>query len=231
MKRIIGGQTITIWMAAATVLLLLLSGAGAYIYHLRDKNKQLYQVGQARGWEVVKWRNAHGNSQARIKTLQADYKNLEGTYQDWVDSLSKQLNIRPKHVQSAVSVGIRNERTVRFEKSAEDTVGVYTFADKHHHFSARLSPDFLEFTPTTFDSLGIVSHLRREPGVWNFLTGRRTLHTDVVSYNPYSTFTGLRSYRKPVSGQRLGLTLFAGYDPFLNRGSVGVGVGWIIWPF
>ena len=73
------------------ILLLLLTFTGWYAAHLRTKNSELYQLTQARDQEIVTWRNKHGNSQARVKTLEIDYKTLEGFYEDWVDSLSREL--------------------------------------------------------------------------------------------------------------------------------------------
>ena len=211
------------------ILLLLLSTVSWYVMHLRTKNAELYQLTQAQDQEATTWRNKHGNSQARVKTLEIDYKTLEGLYEDWVDSLSRELEIRSKRVQSAVSIGIRNERELRVPVQT-DSAGNKTaiYQSKHFRLKAMLNDDFLTVDTHSLDSLGFVFHLLPDPGLWSRLTGQRTLHADVVSYNPYTTFTGLRSWQKAVPPQRWGIGPFLGYDPLRNEISFGVSIHYSI---
>ena len=220
-------------------LLVMVLGIGYWgLGKLRVQNAEYEQLAESRAWEVVRWRNAHGNAQARIKTLQSSRDALEVFYQDWVDSLSEQMNIKNKRIEAITSVGLFNERFIRVPVRdtlvLKDSVYVrangFAFADRWSSVQGLFTDSGVELTQRYQDSLSVVSHLKRDKGVRGWVLGKRTLYTDVVSHNPYSSITGVKSWQKAVPVKRFGLGPYVGYDP-LRGLSFGVSLQYAVFRF
>lgn len=219
--------------------LLLVLGLGVWgLAKLHRQNTEYEHLAQARGWEVVKWRNRHGNSQARIKTLQSSRDALEVFYQDWVDSLAQQVDIKPTHWQSATSVGLLNQRFVRIPVRdtllLHDTTYVaanaFAYSDAWSRVRGVFTDTGVELTQSYTDSLSLVTHLKRNQGIGGWVLGKRTLHTEVVSHNPYSSITGVKSWQKAVPVKRFGVGPYIGYDP-LRGPSFGISLQYALLRF
>ncbi len=227
------------------IILLLLLALGFGFWKLRQisfQNASYQRLGQSQGWEIVEWRNKFNNSQARIKTLQSGQEALEAFYQDWVDSLSHQMDIAPQRMQSITSVGLVTQQHVRFvaDPTRRDTVyqadtlmviaNGFSHADAWSQITARFLGDSIHLHYRFNDSLSVVSHLKRDQGFGGWALGKKTLYTDVVSHNPYSTITNVRSWQKAVPVRRFGLGPYVGWDP-LQGPSVGVSLHYSVIQF
>ncbi len=208
--------------------------AGAYILELHYERDDLRAVATHDRAEIKRWQNEAGLARAQVATLQTSKQTLTEFYGSWVDSLTEQLSISSKHLESALSVGSVYERY--FEVPVRDTLLRDTVLVPAQTFRKRDRWSLLEGTivdmelagPTLglsqkyYDSISVVSHLNRVPGIQGWLFGKRELTTDAINHNPYSTFTGMRHWQKAVRPLKFGIGPFVGYDPVRREITYGV---------
>ena len=222
------------------ILALALAGAGAYILELHHERDDLEAVATHDRGQVKLWRNKTGLARAQVATLQTSKKVLTEFYGSWVDSLTEQLSVSEKHMESALSVGTVYERflelPLRDTLIQKDTVWLaaqtFQYTDRWSRLegtiidmdrnAGRLGVPTLGFSQKYYDSMSVVSHLNRVPGVQGWLLGKRELTTEALNHNPYSSFTGIRHWQKAVRPLRYGIGPYVGYDPIRNEISFGV---------
>ena len=234
---------------ALVILLLTCVGLIAYVSYLRTNQQGYRQIARQQGVEARVWRNEAKQSRARIESLEITTQQLEEFYQDWVDSLSEDMEIKTKKWQNALSVGLQGSYNLEMpmpvvlvdsSSNADGRSGPPRGAAQRSAAQLQLSSGRqsagsvgnawiqargtfidgkLQLQVNTQDSLGFVSHLHRKG-----LFGPRILTADVISYNPYSTITGVRHFAKRIPPQKLGLGVFAGWDILNQRPAVGVAV-------
>lgn len=199
------------------VLLTLAAGYVLELHHERDEVRSVARYDRA---QARVWRNQDSLSRLRIQTLEASSQTVEQFYGDWVDSLTVQLDVQAKYMESAFSIGSIMERTHRLvvhdTTVIRDTVAVpaQTFGlhDRWSSLEGTIIDMELGLHQQYYDSISVVNSLRRDPGFRGWALGRRTLHTDAINHNPYARFTGVRTWKKVVRPLRFGVGPYVGYD-------------------
>ena len=215
------------------ILVLMLSGLVAYVLHLERERDDLRTVAQHEQAQVKRWRDKHGRARARVKTLETSRAVLEEFYGEWVDSLAAQLSVERKALQSALSVGSHHQRFITMPVRVVDTLRIrdtayvaasgFSQRDRWSSVTGRLyggsdSREGVDLELKYYDSISVVSHLRKKPGIRG-LWQARELTSEAINHNPYSSFSQVRHYQRKIKERRWGVGVGVGY---------GYPVGWSI---
>lgn len=229
MKTLLSKRSITLY-----VLLLIIGGQYWYVRGVKQQLRQTTEVAQERGWEVVKWRNDAGNSQARIRALETSKKTLKAFYSDWLDSVGTQLKIKTKKLESLTEIETTNARifTLPLRDTVEKRITLpgdtvyhpiqrFKYVDRWSDIAGIIRDGEITLTPQSRDSLTLAVH-RRRARFWK----KDYLYAEAVSHNPHSSIVGLKHWKKAVKPRRFGLGAGVGYDPFLQRITLSVNLNY-----
>ena len=211
------------------LLVIALVATGGYVLELHHERDDLEAVATHDRAQVKLWRNEAGLARAQVATLQTSKQVLTDFYSSWVDSLTEQLSVTAKHMESALSVGTVYDRflslPLRDTLLKRDTVWLpaqtFQYTDRWSRLEGTIIDMELGLSQQYYDSMSVVSHLKRVKGVKGWL-GKRELTTEAINHNPYSTFTGIRHWQKAVRPLRYGIGPYVGYDPIHNEMSFGI---------
>ncbi len=207
------------------ILSLLLGGLSWYVLTLERERDDLRAVARHEQAQLARWRDKHGRARARVKTLETSRQVLEEFYGEWVDSLAEQLSMKQRDLQSALTVGSHHQRflqmpvhvvdTLRIRDTAYVAVRGFSQEDRWSSVTGRLyggsdSAEGVEMELKYYDSISVVSHLRKKPGIRG-LWQARELTSDAINHNPYSSFSQVRHYQRKIKERRWGIGAGFGY--------------------
>lgn len=190
------------------ILILIIAALLILLLHTCDSAKRTERTLESELGSVQIWRDKFGRSNAELTVTKLDYQSLKKYHSNVVDSLRKQLGIKPKSVTNVVTVGSVISDTV-FITTGKPSVSKW----------ATFKLDSNKLVYSIRDSLVLVTYNKR----YGFLNLKTKYTTRVVSFNPHSTITGLTSIEIIPKERRLHLGLYAGYGMQLNQGVVRVG--------
>lgn len=221
------------------LLTLLLSAALCWIGHVSDQRDSYQSLAEAQQDTVRIWRNKYGKARAEKKSVLASKQALRSYYRSRFDSLEKQMDIKMKHMRSLIGVGSVTERRILATVATvpiymRDTVTVkdavyfnaeaFHFQDKWLTIDGLLINKRLDLVYTHRDSINLVTSWKRKN-----IFHRRALTIDAVSYNPFSTITGLDHMEVSIRPRRFGIGPYVGISP--SGWSVGVSIHYSIIQF
>lgn len=224
-----------------TIILAVVVGVVAYFFYhtakLRADGDSWRSAYEASNETATVWKNKAGESQAEIKNAHVtisvlkqqqgkDIQDLREA-QKTISGLKKDLS----NLQSSTSVSVSTIDTII--TILRDTIIIngqparaFAYSDKWTKLNGYFLRDSVHVNLKVDDDLQVVQFWRR-PG---FLKSRE-LYTDVISKNPHSEVTKLKttSVRQPVKS-RFVIVAFAGVDITIQP-SFGIGVGYKLFEF
>lgn len=227
----ISRKTITIILAVLLIALGILSHYTLELAGDRDSYEALYHYQQD---SAKIWRNKAGLSQAEAHTAKVTVAILKAEHSAQLDTLQKQIRGLKKNLsnlQSHTSVSSTTSGT--FIAPAIDTsftlvlgqsavkAKSFAYSDKWTSMNGYFLRDSVHVEYKIRDDIDVVQYWKR-PGIFKPLN----LYTDVISHNPHSEITALKSLSvRPPVRSKLGLDVFTGYAPGAGL-VVGIGVGY-----
>jgi hypothetical protein len=169
-----------------------------------EKAKRVEHALHSQQEQAAIWRDKAGRSNAELKVLKLDVKNLQDLYNDSL----RNLDIKPKTVTKLVTVTTETKDTV------------YVTRDKP--FGNRWATFTLQENKLSYfirDSLALITHTNRY-GLFNL---KSKYVTRAVSFNPNTVLTGMTSVEIIPRTRKLSIGVYAGYGMQLSGGVVRVG--------
>jgi len=199
--------------------------------HVSDLNQVLAEKSDT----ITYYKDRNNHEVARRIAAETSAKLIARWYPERVDSIKKEYGIRLKNLQSFYKVNSTSQgsadvaltdTTIVIEKPGipNDTshVKVFNYYDQWITLSGTVFGDHIKPVWETRESIDLVLHRKRKG-----LLGPKELLVDARSSNPHSHITNLESIN--IGSERLkpfGIGVFAGYDPFTGRPTIGVGLNY-----
>jgi len=227
--RILSGVTVI-----SSILILFLLLDRSKIKSDSDSWKSIATV-EARQAKI--WRNQNNLSQAQARAVVANSKTIEAHYGEEIKSLQKQIQGLKRNASNAHSlVTVSSKTDLEVNTVVRDTVvtsnseqpttkRVASYRDDWNNHTVIFGEDSAEWSLHSRDSLVIASYWKR-PVFWK----NKILYVEAVTFNPSTTFTGLRQIAIKPTVDRFVLGPFIGID-FRGRPTVGVGLTYKLYAF
>ncbi len=187
-------------------------------------------VNAANQREVEIWKNEAGHYQASALSANASIDVLKAAIGSELNGLRdevKGLKKNMSNLQSLTQLNLATSGTITtgtrdtliLNGTKYDTALAFSQKDKWADISGYALKGKSVINYKFYDSLNFVAYWERPK-----LFANRELKIDIISYNPNSSITGLKSYNvKPAPLSRFGAGPYVGVD-FTGRFTVGVGV-------
>lgn len=181
----------------------------------------------------------NGALHARVQGFEVDKKVFIATHQAYVDSLTHELGIKPKHLSSITTIATTNQGkfqtgldtnnrvivTINGTDTVRDTIRYYTFnydKDKWLKFKGVIDSNKIRVQYQYSDSLTITTFRRR--GGFLHLGAMHTF-ADVKSQNPNTTYNNMKHIElTDIKKKHFSVGPYVGYGYNGDKWSPGVGV-------
>ena len=177
------------------MILILLQGALRSNNRLRE-NLRISQL------EAEIWRDKEGRSHGEIERLQLTNQELRDAMPHIIDSVKKTFTgVKPRTIKEIITVTKVVRDTIPFP--VDNPLGFH-YKDSWNEF--KINPDST-FSFSVKDSLALLTSRKN----YGFLGFKRKNTVEVVSFNPKSTITGLKSIEIIEKPKRIGIGIMVGY--------------------
>lgn len=182
-------------LLAFVIAILLLLGTLRNNNRLRE-NLRISQL------EAEIWRDKHNRSHGEVERLQYTNKELREAMPALMDSIKRDFkNVKPKTITDIITVTKVVRDTILFPVS--NPLGFH-YKDNWNEF--KINEDST-FTFAVRDSLALVSSRKN----FGFLGLKRKNTVEVISYNPKTEITGVKSIEIVENPKRVGIGIMVGY--------------------
>lgn len=193
------------------IVILFLCGV---IFKMRSEMSDMEKAYIQKDQEIKMWKDKYGNTHAELETIRLHSKDVEKKLLDEIKKLTK---IKPKNVERVVTATTHTTDTIPF------------YINKPRWSSQWATFEWLDSSRLMYsirDSIVLVNHVKR----YGFLGMKEKYVTRVVTFNPNTVITGMRSIEFVPPKRRISIGAHAGYGlQFSGSGvstgfNVGVGV-------
>jgi len=167
---------------------------------------------------------------------EATAKQLAESYPSLANTLIKDFDIKLKNLRTVIQAEIRASGngtgiivrdTIYRDSVIANVVDSIFASDQYLRFKGQVSKEGFAWNYTYSDSLIFATHVKKK---WIF--GNEQLFVSGRLSNPSAKFTKQTAIRmENYRDKRFSVMAGALYDPFNNRVSVGVGIGFSLWKF
>jgi len=214
------GQVSNKLLTLLLFLIIILSIFGVRKYReFKDKEQQWEQVLKAKETQATIWRDKYERSNAHLDHMIVTQSIFRKANEKMLDSLRKELNIKPKTVKEYVEV--KTEIALPPTTVVLTEEGKFSFEDEWAKIAGTLSKDSLSLEAKFNSRLRIITHDER----YGFLNLKNKSVVRFVTDNPYETITGVRQTeiahkQKPVAfGLQVGYGITTGgLSPYAGLG-------------
>lgn len=203
----------------------------------QDNKAELEQTStllNAANQKVEYWKGSNGENKARALIFAAEVKVLKEHYGGYFDSLRlevKGLKKNLSNLEGSIQASTVTERFHLETRLVPDSTGQkFDLKDRWLEIKGTVANDLLRIdTLVSYDSLSFVSYYRSK----GFFKGKE-LVVEATSYNPYSRFTGLKTFNVEEPIQRFSVGPYVGIgigENFKITPQIGVGVQFSVFRF
>jgi len=148
------------------------------------------------------WRDKYGRSHGEVERLKLTNKELREAMPALIDSIKRDFkDVKPRTITNVVTVTKVVRDTIPFP--VDNPLGFH-YKDRWNEFKINTDSTF---SFSVKDSLALVSSRKN----FGFLGLKKKNTVEVVSYNPKSTITGLKSIEIVENPKRVGIGIMVGY--------------------
>lgn len=186
------------------------------------------------------YKDAQGRTHAELLQVQVDKATAEAALQGKIDSLAKEINVKPKQIQSVITVGTQTTGTITSPLTPvvptptpgqitvpiapQDSIYAVNYKDAWMDFNGKIAQGQLTATYKTRDSLNIVGYWKSK----GFLgLGGKDYHLNIYSFNPNTVITSATNFSiKSPDNKRFGIgpSVAATWQDGKFKPVIGIGV-------
>lgn len=210
-------RLISLLLLIITILIILFLGNRRLS---KTREDQWEAVITAKNTQAKIWMDKYNRSNAQIDHLQVSHDIFRKANAQMLDSLKKELNIKPKSVKEYIEV--TTEVTLPPTTILITEGGVFSFHDEWAEIDGTVYEDSLSISASFKSRLRYISHEER----YGFLKMRTKTVSRFITDNPYENITGVRQMevvhkQKPVVfGLQVGYGITPrGFSPYVGFGA------------
>jgi hypothetical protein len=222
-------------LVIALFILVLLTAVRGCIKEKQNAN-QLSEAIKDRDAKVSYWKDENGKLHAQVQQVQASKDQIEVLYKNKLDSVSHELNIKPKQITDYTEVTKKTsgnfttkvDTVWKIETVKGDSIKVVeyvgmNYTDKWIDFHGKLKDNSFTASYSIKDSISIVGYWKRT----GFLgLGKKDYVVDISSANPNTSITNAKNFKVTSSVTTpIGVGFIGGYGWNGQKFSPFIGVG------